>query len=189
MEDDLVTAVRTALLADPAVTSVELVGSRVKGNAQPLSDWDFALTVDDFDTVADRLPALVEPLEPIAAQWDPLGTVRTYMLMLDGPVKVDLIFDVPQEEAQPWVPSAESRPLIDRHFWDWILWLRAKEAAGKTELVANQLERLHRHLLGPLGVATVPRSVDEALDAYLTVRDEPSALERAVLPAVRGRGT
>ena len=188
MEPDLVAAVRAALLADPAITAVNLVGSRAAGRAQPLSDWDFAVSVEDFGVVAERLPALVERLEPVAVQWDPLGTVRTFMLMLEGPVKVDLIFDVPQEEAPPWAPTEENRDLIDRHFWDWALWLAAKEAAGNTELVRSELERLHRHLLEPLGVGEAPRSLDEALTAYLAVRGEPSAIEREVLPAIRDRG-
>jgi hypothetical protein len=188
MTRDLVAAVRSALLRDPDIHAVEVVGSRANGSAQPLSDWDFAVECEDFDAVADRMPALVQPLEPIAAQWDPLGTVRTYMLMLSGPVKVDLIFDVSQEESLPWVASEATRPLIDRHFWDWILWLSAKEAAGKAELVEGELQRLHRHLLEPLGVEEEPSTVDDAVAAYLRVREEPSALEREVLPALEHRG-
>ena len=110
------------------------------------------------------------------------------MLMLTGPVKVDLIFDVPQDESPPWVVSPATRQLIDRHFWDWALWLAAKEAAGKTALVEGELRRLHRHLLEPLGVKAEPRSVDEAIAEYLAVRKEPSALEREVLPALERRG-
>ena len=188
MGSDLVSAVRSALLADQRVSAVEFVGSRANGTAERLSDWDFAVDCSDFEALAHDLPALVEPLEPLSMQWDPLGTVRTFMLMLEGPMKVDLIFDVPQEEGPPWVATAENRPAIDDHFWDWILWLAAKDAAGKAELVQSELERMHRHLLGPLGVERRPASVDEALDAYLAVRREPSALERAVLPAVRRRG-
>ena len=188
MGSDLVSAVRSALLVDPRVSAVEFVGSRANGTAQPLSDWDFAVECRNFEALADDLPALVQPLEPLAAQWDPLGTVRTFMLMLGGPAKVDLIFDVPQEEGPPWVATEETRPKIDDHFWDWILWLAAKDAAGKTALVGTELERMHHYLLEPLGVETPPASVDDALDAYLAVRSEPSDLERAVLPAVRRRG-
>lgn len=188
MTRDLVAAVRTALLRDRQIRAVELVGSRAAGTARPLSDWDFAVECEDFESVAERLPRLVRPLEPLAAQWDPLGRVRTYMLMLTGPVKVDLIFDVPQDESPPWVVSPATRQLIDRHFWDWALWLAAKEAAGKTALVEGELRRLHRHLLEPLGVKAEPRSVDEAIAEYLAVRKEPSALEREVLPALERRG-
>jgi Nucleotidyltransferase domain len=188
MARDLVAAVRSALLRDRQIRAVELVGSRAAGTAQPRSDWDFAVAYEDFEPVAERLPSLVQPLEPLAAQWDPLGTVRTYMLMLKGPVKVDLIFDVPQEESPPWVVSPATRPLIDGHFWDWTLWLAAKEAAGNTELVQEELPRLHRHLLEPLGVSAEPRSLDEAIADYLAVREEPSALEREVLPALARRG-
>jgi endonuclease-3 len=112
MGSDLVSAVRSALLVDPRVSAVEFVGSRANGTAQPLSDWDFAVECRNFEALADDLPALVQPLEPLAAQWDPLGTVRTFMLMLGGPAKVDLIFDVPQEEGPPWVATEETRPKI-----------------------------------------------------------------------------
>lgn len=183
--DQLAAAVRAALERDPAVGTVRLVGSRATGTARPLSDWDFAVD-GDYATVAERLPELVEPLEPLGALWDPLGTVRTYMLMLPGGQKVDLIFDEPQEESPPWTVRPENRPLVDHHFWDWTLWLAGKQAAGKVDLVVSELERMHRHLLGPLGVSEHPETLDEAIDAYLAVRDEPSDIERAVLPRLRG---
>ena len=186
MADDTVAAVRAALERDPAVRRVELVGSRAENRGNPLSDWDFGVEVFDFAAVAERLPELVEPLDPLAAQWDPLGTVWTYMLMLPGGVKIDLIFDELQEESPPWTVAAETRPLIDHHFWDWTLWLAGKQAAGKTELVAMELQRMHRHLLEPLGVDVVPSTLDEAIDSYLGVRETPSRLERDVLRRLRG---
>jgi hypothetical protein len=192
--EDLEAVVVAAVEADATVTSVRLVGSRADGSAGELSDWDFAVETDDFAALAPRMRELAGPLAPLAAQWDPLGTVRCYMLILRGPVKVDLIFDEPQEESPPWSVDRATLPLIDGHFWDWALWLAAKDAAGKADLVAAELEKMRRHLLGPLGVAAPTQSVEEAVAAYLPARREAAArlgaqvdrsLEREVLPVVR----
>ena len=193
MPDHLPAAVRSALEADAAVRSVRLVGSRAEGTASALSDWDFAVETDDFCALAPRLSRLVEPLDPLVAQWDPLGKIRCYMLILGGPAKVDLIFDEEQEESPPWLVTRETLPRVDDHFWDWALWLAAKRAGGKSEVVAQELQKMHRHLLGPLGVEAPPRSVDDAVDAYLSARDGaearlslrvPRTLEREVRSAV-----
>jgi hypothetical protein len=187
-------AVQAALEADPDITSVRLVGSRATGSAGELSDWDFAVETDDFAALAPRMRELVEPLEPLAAQWDPLGSVRCYMLILRGPVKVDLIFDQRQVESSPWSVDRRTLPLIDDHFWDWTLWLAPKHAAGKTELVNDELQKMHRHLLGPLGVDAPPRSIEDAVAAYLPARGAAAArlgirlsrsVEREVLPVLR----
>jgi predicted nucleotidyltransferase len=194
MSANVEAAVKAALEADAGITSVRLVGSRADGTAGELSDWDFAVATDDFAALAPRMRELVEPLAPLAALWDPLGTVRCYMLILRGPLKVDLIFDEPQEESPPWSVDRGTLPLIDDHFWDWTLWLVPKRAAGKADLVAAELEKMHRHLLGPLGVDAPPRSIDEAVAAYLPARDAAAArlgaqvdraLEREVLPVLR----
>jgi hypothetical protein len=193
MHDDLPAAVRSALEADAAVRSVRLVGSRAEGTASVLSDWDFAVETDDFGRLAPRLPRRVEPLDPLVAQWDPLGKIRCYMLIVRGPTKIDLIFDETQEESPPWSVTRETLPGVDGHFWDWALWLAAKAAGGKDEVVAQELQKMHRQLLGPLGVEPPPRSVDDAVDAYLAARDAaearlsvrvPRTLEREVRPAV-----
>ena len=177
----------------PAVLSVRLVGSRAEGRETPLSDWDFAVETDDFPTVAEALHGLLEPLEPLAQQWDPLGVRRCWMAMLRGPVKVDLIFDEPQAESPPWAPGPETLEPIDRHFWDWTLWLASKRAAGKDELIGSELAKLHRHLLAPLGVGRPPGSIGEAVDAYLAARAAaedrlgvrvPRELEDEVAPAL-----
>lgn len=193
MADELAVAVEATLERDPHVTDVRLVGSRASGSAGEFSDWDFAVETDDFAALAPRMPRLVEPLAPLAAQWDPLASERCYMLILRGPVKVDLIFDEPHEEAPPWSVTRETLPLIDDHFWDWTLWLVPKQLSGKADLVARELEKMHRHLLGPLGVGAPPRSIDEAVALYLAARDGAAgrlgtavsrALEREVLPVV-----
>ena len=93
------------------------------------------------------------------------------MLMLRGPVKVDLIFvDEPHTGESPWQPSRDNLAGIDAHFWDWMLWLKGKEAAGDANLVAAELEKAFGHLLAPLGVRQPPSSIPEALASYLEAR-------------------
>jgi hypothetical protein len=181
---------------DPAIVGVELAGSRARGEETALSDWDFAIGAPDFEAAAAVLPRLVEPLRPLAAQWDRLSPFPTYMLMLRGPLKLDFLFlDRPNPPAPAWRVSAETLPAIDAHFWDWILWLASKETA-RPELVEEQLALLQSHLLAPMGAARRPAGVDEALNLYLERREAleqrlgravPRALEREVRPAVTGR--
>jgi hypothetical protein len=176
------------------VRSIALVGSRATGQARPDSDWDFRVETRDFGAVAAALPELLAPLEPLAQQWDRLSDEQCWMLILRGPVKVDLIFpEEPHVHEPPWMPTAENLDAIDAHLWDWLLWLRAKERDGKDELVAAELEKLFVHLLRPLGVERVPSSVAEAVELYRPVRDALAArlgcviapaLEAEVAPAL-----
>ena len=175
---------------------IELVGSRATGQARADSDWDFRVEARDFGAVAAALPELLAPLEPLAEQWDRLSDEQCWMLILRGPVKVDLIFpEEPHAHEPPWVPSAENLGAIDAHLWDWLLWLRAKERSGKDELVATELEKLFVHLLRPLGVERVPASVVDAVELYRPARDALAArlgcvispaLEAEVARALRG---
>ena len=169
---DLTVRVPEALLRDQAVQRVELVGSRAAGSAVALSDWDFLVETDDFDAVVQALPELVEPLRPLARQWDPLGECPCYMLMLTGAVKVDLIFDRGYEQAPPWVVTPQTLPQIDAHFWDWVLWLGAKRAAGKHELLQSELDKLSVHLLTALGVEERPVSLEDAVSRYCLALSE-----------------
>jgi len=192
---DLAGSVRAALLQHPHVRDVELVGSRATGSSTPLSDWDFAVTTDRFDAVARELPSLVAGLEPLAQQWDRISDYPCYMLMLSGPVKVDLIFpEEPYESLPPWTVTVETLDGIDRHFWDWILWLASKREKGQDELVRRELVKMSEHLLRPLGVDRVPGSIEDALDSYRFARDQRERefglevsrrLEGEVLPALR----
>ena len=179
-----------------------LVGSRATGSPTRLSDWDFEVETDDFGAVARELPSLVAMLEPLAQQWDRISEYPCYMLMLIGPVKVDLIFSgEPYESLPPWRVSAETLEGIDRHFWDWILWLASKREKGQDERVRRELAKMSEYLLRPLGVDRVPGSIEDALESYRFARDERELelgvevsrrLEREVLPALRrarpGRG-
>ena len=152
------------------------MGSRATGEARSDSDWDFRVETRDFASLAAALPELLAPLEPLAQQWDRLSDTQCWMLILRGPVKVDLIFpEEPHVHEPPWVPSAENLDAIDAHLWDWLLWLRPKERSGKDELVAAELEKLFVHLLRPLGVERAPSSVADAVELYRPARDAAAA--------------
>jgi hypothetical protein len=160
----------------PAVRSVELAGSRLRGTHEQESDWDFAIATDDFDAVARDLPALVQPLGPLAAQWEPLGHFPVYMVLMRGPTKVEYLFlDHAQEPRPPVTPTAETLAAIDAHFWDWIWWIATKASVGRHDLVDEHLPQLYRHILGPMGAESVPTDLDAAIAEYLRRR---SALER-----------
>jgi nucleotidyltransferase-like protein len=170
---DIPSSVETALVRHPHVRGVELVGSRATGSASRLSDWDFVVATDDFDAVARALPEMVADLEPIAQQWDRISAYPCYMLMVAGPVKVDLIFpDEPFDSLPPWTVEAETLDGIDQHFWDWILWLASKREKGQDALVQRELVKMQDHLLGPLGVESAPGSIEGALETYRSARDE-----------------
>jgi hypothetical protein len=117
------------------------------------------------------------------------------MVVLRGPVKLDFVFKEPHRSEPPWQPSADNLDAIDCHFWDWALWLRSKQAGGKTDLLAHELEKLADHILSPMGVESRPASLNEAVGSYLVARDRlesrfgvsvPSALEREIGPLFDG---
>jgi hypothetical protein len=191
---DVGEAVVAVVAPHPAVKSIELVGSRAEGRATRWSDWDFAVRAGDFRAVAEALPELLARFDPLVQQWDRLSSEQCWMLLLAGPVKVDLIFpDEPHEKEGPWKPGPETLAGIDDHFWDWMLWLKSKEVAVKSEQVALELDKLHGHLLAPLGVQQPPSSVAEAVASYRAARGRAEArfgrsvsrdVERAVAPAL-----
>jgi hypothetical protein len=171
--EDLVPAAIAPVAAHPAVRGVELAGSRARGTHQELSDWDFAVTTSDFTAVAQSMPALVAPLDPLGEQWEPMGHFPVYQVLLRGPTKVEYLFlDHSQETAPPVSPSAATLVAIDNHFWDWIWWIATKASVGRDDLVAEHLPQLHAHLLRPIGVRDLPDTIDAAIDAFLTRRDE-----------------
>ena len=174
--DDLVTVAIELVAEHPAVTRVAFGGSRSRGTHEELSDWDFAVETSDFGATARDLPSLVSPMDPLATQWEPLGHFPVYQVMLRGPTKVEYLFlDQSQEPMAPVNPSRGTLVAINTHFWDWIWWLTTKASVGRNDLVAEHLPQLHRHLLGPLGVATVPGDVEATILAFVARRD---ALER-----------
>jgi predicted nucleotidyltransferase len=174
-EPEVVAAVRTALEACSAVTSVTLGGSRERGRATELSDWDFYLAGDP-DAMMAEVPVVMASFRPLAAFWEPLAEEAGYMVVLDGPTKVDVFPLGGRRRIQPpWVVSAETLDRIDGHFWDWCLWLGGKTLRGERELVADELLKMHGFLLEPMGVAAPPTGLGEALAVYLRAR--ASALE------------
>ena len=191
-------AVPKALGRHPAVRRVRLVGSRGEGRAHELSDWDFLVSTDAFPEVAPELPHLVQPLEPLSELWDPYSDRACYMLMLRGPTKIDLIFPSEKREwAGAWEPSAGTLEDIDRHFWDWILWLEQKRRGGRMQQLEKSLGDMFHLLLQPMGADTEPHSVADAVTAYLAARDEletrfgltlSRVLEREVRPVVSNEG-
>ena len=191
---DLGTRVPELLEPHPSVRRVALSGSRAAGTPTPLSDWDFAVETGDFAALSEALPELTAPLEPVAQQWDPLGEHPTYMLMLRGPVKIDLIFfEESMDERPPWEVGADTLAAVDAHFWDWILWLAAKRAGGHDHLVRQELEKMHGYLLRPLGVDDAPTTLEQAVEAYVAAAgsaerrlgvEVPRGLREEVLPAI-----
>jgi hypothetical protein len=169
---DIAARVTAVLEQHSSVERVELVGSRGRGDANALSDWDFQIHTTDASALARDLPDLVEPLAPLAAQWDRLSENATYMLMLPGAIKVDLF---PGDERRaldsPWKPASSNLAAIDAHFWDWVLWLGSKTLHKQHELVAAELRKLYDNLLGPLGVATAPTTIDAAVTEFRRARD------------------
>jgi hypothetical protein len=178
----------------PAVERIELIGSRADGRATEWSDWDFGVWARDFAALADPLPGLLAPLRPLVQQWDRLSDTWCWMLILRGPVKVDLIF--PEErhvKEGPWEPGPKTLAGIDDHFWDWMLWLRGKQGAGKEALVELELQKLFEHLLGPLGAQSAPSSIGQAVASYRAARERAERrfgrtvrreVERAVAPSL-----
>lgn len=147
------------------------MGSRSRGAATDLSDWDFRIEAKDLDLVAQDLPGLMQPFCPQAGQWDRLSARAVYMLILPGAIKVDLFpGDRPHTICPPWHPNAGNLSDIDAHFWDWILWLGGKAMGDHLAVVDAELRKLHTHLLGPLGADRGTTSLLEAVDKFLDLR-------------------
>jgi hypothetical protein len=173
---DVPAHVSKAVWRHPNVLRVELVGSRAGGNPTALSDWDFHLHTENAAVLAADLPGIAAPLDPLAAQWDRLTERATYMLVLPGAIKVDLFpGDERRQLAPPWEPSPSNLTAIDAHFWDWTLWLGSKVLGGRRDLVRDELHKLFRYLLEPLGAARPATTVDDAVAQYVDLR---SRLER-----------
>jgi hypothetical protein len=193
--EDLVAIASRLVAVHPAVAGVEFAGSRSRGTHEALSDWDFAVEASDFDAVARDMPKLVAPLEPLGEQWEPLGHFPVYQVLRRGPTKVEYLFlDEVQNAQTPMQPSPETLVAINTHFWDWTWWLITKASAGRQDLVAEHLPRLHAQLLRPMGIAAVSTTIDQAIATFVARRDAlereygvslPRALEDEVLKGKR----
>jgi len=169
-EPEVVAAVKTALEHCSSVTSVTLGGSRGLGSATDLSDWDLYLEGEP-ETMMAQVPDLVASFEPLTAFWEPLAEEAGYMVVFDGPTKVDIFPRGGRRRIQPpWALSAETLVQIDGHFWDWSLWLGGKYLGNERERVTDELKKMHDFLLAPIGVAAAPATIGEALAAYLVAR-------------------
>jgi hypothetical protein len=169
-EPEVVVAIRTALAHCSSVTSVTLGGSRERGGATELSDWDLYLEGDPEQMMV-QVPDVIASFGPLAAFWEPLAEEAGYMVVMDGPIKVDVFPTGGRRRIQaPWVLSAETLVQIDGHFWDWSLGLGGKSLRNERELVADELEMMHDFLLAPIGVAAAPTTLGEALAVYLLAR-------------------
>ncbi len=166
MTTELARTVPELLEAHPAVHNIRLVGSRADGKPGPLSDWDFAIDCDSGGAVAIDLPLLLAALKPLAFVPDPLACHVVVAVILPGAIKLDLLFEDAHEIEAAWYASAETLPAIDRHFWDWTLWLGGKQLRGQLELVSSHLSTLSVHLLQPLGVETKPRTLGKRQPLY-----------------------
>jgi predicted nucleotidyltransferase len=169
-EPEVVAAIETALARCSAVTSVTLGGSRERGRATELSDWDLYLSGDPEAMMAE-VPVVIGSFDPLAAFWEPLAEEAGYMVVLDGPTKVDVFPSGGRRPIQPpWVLSVETLVQIDGHFWDWSLWLGGKTLRDERELVTSELVKMHAFLLEPIGVAEAPADLGEAVAIYLRAR-------------------
>jgi len=191
---DIASAVPRLLSEHRLVDTVKLTGSRATGAAHEFSDWDFEVETHDFARLAEDLPRLLAPLQPLAEQWDRYAPHKCFMLILRGPTKVDLLFlDEEQAWAPPWAPTPDNLDAIDRHFWDWILWLEQKRRGGKEDVLAASLEHMHQLLLRPMAARVPPATVPDAVATYLDRRADleatfgievPRELELEVRPAL-----
>jgi len=166
--DDLLTIATGLIGGHPAVTSVKFAGSRSRGTHEQLSDWDFAVETSDFEALAQDLPALVAPLDPLGQQWEPMGHFPVYQVLLRGPTKIEYLFlDRSQDPLPPLEPSGDTLPAINTHFWDWIWWLTTKASIGRSDLVAEHMPRLYTQLLRPMGISAVPATIESAVEAFV----------------------
>ncbi len=182
-EPGVVAAVREGLERSKVVSSVALGGSRASGTATELSDWDIYLEGDPEGMVAE-IPSLIASFRPLAAFWEPLAEEAGYMVVFDGPIKVDVFpIGASRRIQPPWLLSADTLTPIDAHFWDWTLWLGGKALRGEWQLVADELAKMHEFLLRPLGVPSAPASLDEAVASFHRARAQAAdALGIGVAP-------
>lgn len=179
----MVRAIREALAGSSGVSSVVLGGSRARGTATPLSDWDLYVEGEP-EAMLEEIPELVASFGPLVAFWEPLSEQAGYMAVLDGPTKVDVFpLGASSRIRPPWLLSADTLAPIDGHFWDWTLWLGGKALRGERQLVADELVKMHGYVLAALGVASAPGSLDEAVALYRRARSRAAdALGVAVDP-------
>ena len=166
---------RVAQLRD---VEIRLDGSSATGSRTELSDWDFDIRLPAETSVEALVPA-AENGDALAVFWDPLSRRANLIVLLDGPVKVDLIAaDRPNPALiERWEVTATTLTRLDAHFWDWTLWLGAKHLRGLTQLVHDHLDHMHDAILVPLGVPEskpIP-DIASAVAVFIATRDARAA--------------
>jgi len=113
--DQLVTRLIDAVRDDPRLAALWLQGSLADGSADPLSDVDAYLAVQDaaFDAVYQERLSFVERLGEVLA-WSDATTpgLRAVHALLAGPVKLDLFFE--PHSAIGNQPRPAVRVLVDK---------------------------------------------------------------------------
>ncbi len=104
------------------------------------------------------------------------------MLVVAGPERVDLLFDVPHQPEDPWTVTSRTLPAIDDHFRDWTLWLLSKQAAGRVDVVDAELEKMFVHLLRPMGARKPPTGLGTAVEAYVELRAAQERIHGLMVP-------
>lgn len=192
-----VRALEEAIASHPGVMSVRLAGSRARGHPVPLSDWDLEVATCDGHAVVRDLPAIAQRVHPVAGQWERLASHACYMLMLEDGTKVDLILDVPQDLQPPWQAEPGTLESIDHHFWDWIVWLAAKDQRGARDFVREEFAKMSQHLLEPIAIRDTPAEIGEAVRLFRGARQRLEAemetsvnrsMEDAAVQALRRGG-
>jgi hypothetical protein len=150
---------------------VRLDGSSATGSRTALSDWDFDLQLAP-DLTVNAIADAIHDIDALAVFWDPLSHRANLIVLLDGPIKIDLIAaDRPNPvPIERWEVTTESLPRLDAHFWDWTLWLGAKQLRGQTELVRDEMQKMYGALLRPLGAARA-HDIRSAIASYPSARD------------------
>jgi hypothetical protein len=184
---EIVRMVWQTLGSTDAVGAITLGGSRANGTATTLSDWDLYLEGESAKLMAE-IPGLMSPLRPLGAFWEPLSEDAGYMMVMGGPVKIDLFPIGARRSLQPpWEPASGTLSGMDGHYWDWLLWLGSKALRRQDALVSDELAKMQWFLLGPLGVERTPADLHEAVAWYLKARAVTSARLRTPVPEELGR--
>jgi hypothetical protein len=156
-EPEVVVAIRQGLERSDVVARVVLGGSRALGTATALSDRDLYLEDEPADLMAE-IPALIASLQPLAAFWEPLSEQAGYMIIMDGPGKVDMFPSRGSRQIQPpWAPGRR-HPRGYRCTFLGLDTLAGKSLRDEARLVADELGKMHWFLLGPSASPPVPRA-------------------------------
>jgi hypothetical protein len=101
----------------------------------------------------------------------------------------------PNDTTEADVDRLRQAGLSDREIFEATTW-HERRLAGRllgAQPQHPELDKLHAHLLGPMGVADEPRTIEEALDAYRRARSEREGLfgmsvsrlpQQAIEPAI-----